>query len=81
MSDKNEIIADNLTETLESALSQPPSSAGRRLRSERDLANLFKMDHFQVRKSLDKFSPQRGTGEKTRQWYIRSTCPPQIKPR
>ena len=43
---------NNLEKVLEYALSRPPSSAGLRLRSERDLAALFKTDHFKVRKSL-----------------------------
>ena len=43
---------NNLEKVLEYALSRPPSSAGLRLRSERDLAALFETDHFKVRKSL-----------------------------
>ena len=43
---------NNLEKVLEYALSRPPSSAGLRLRSERDLAALLETDHFKVRKSL-----------------------------
>ena len=43
---------NNLEKVLEYALSRPPSSAGLRLRSERDLAVLLGTDHFRVRKSL-----------------------------
>jgi hypothetical protein len=42
----------DLEKVLEYALSKPPSSAGLRLRSERDLAALLETDHFKVRKSL-----------------------------
>lgn len=80
MSIEKEIITDDLAEVLESVLSQPPSSAGRRLRSERDLANLFQTDHFQVRRSLDKLVRKgllvrrRGSGT-----YVRRV-PPNKKP-
>ena len=43
---------NNLEKVIEYALSRPPSSAGRRIRSERNLAALLKTDHYKIRKSL-----------------------------
>ena len=43
---------NNLEKIIKYALSRPPSSAGRRIRSERDLAALLKANHSKVRKSL-----------------------------
>ena len=43
---------NNLEKIIKYALSRPPSSAGRRIRSERDLAALLKANHSKVRKAL-----------------------------
>lgn len=50
------VIADDnlsVTEAIEYALSLPPAATGSRLRSERDLAALFRTSHARLRKSLD----------------------------
>lgn len=44
----------NLTGTLQYSLSRPPAIAGKRLRSERELASLFDVGEAQIRKALSR---------------------------